>query len=67
MGLIQSDASVTYKMIKHIEEHMESRVVKIEMQKKRVFKTEILISQSTYTNLSHERQVMCLELFSRFT
>lgn len=54
-------------MIKHIEEHMESRVVKIEMQKKRVFKTEILISQSTYTNLSHERQVMCLELFSRFT
>lgn len=54
-------------MIKHIEEHMESRVVKIEMQKKRVFKTEILISQSTYTNLSHESQVMCIELFSRFT
>lgn len=55
-------------MIKHIEEHMERRVVKIEMQgKKRGFKTEILISQSTYTNLSRESQVLCLELFSKFT
>lgn len=69
MGLIQSDGSICdlQNDKAHWRTHGEKGWEDWNAGEKKGFKTEILISQSTYTNLSRESQVLCLELFSKFT